>query len=71
LLFAELLAKSQPVVNEKTFRQLESTPKADRPKVSAKKIKRKKKAVRQQTNEQVNDDKEHDVPLQQDDTAQR
>jgi hypothetical protein len=71
LLFAELLAKSQPVVNEKTFRQSESTPKADRPKVSAKIIKRKKKAARQQTNEQVNDVHDEDVPLQQGDTAQR
>jgi hypothetical protein len=72
-LFAELWAKSQPVVNEKTFRQSESTPKADRPTVSAKRIKRKKKVARQQTHahEQVNDDKEHDVPLQQDHTAQR
>ncbi len=71
LLFAELLAKSQPVVNEKTFRQSESSPKADRHKVSAKRIKRKKKAVRQQTNEQVNDDHDEDVPLQQGDTAKR
>ncbi len=71
LLFAELLAKSQPVVNEKTFRQSESSPKADRHKVSAKRIKRKKKAVRQQTNEQVNDDHDEDVPLQQGDTAKQ
>jgi len=70
LLFAELLAKSQPIASEKTFTDLSAdiTRTSNKSKVKAKQVKRKKKSLKQQSNvEQV----EKDVPLQQGDIAKR